>query len=254
MSGIIILQDDNLDTVLHDVKPVMLLLSDGSGLRSDFSIAFKKAAQEKDRIVFAQIDPTKNPIAAERFEMSDKPVLLVWYCGETLARRSRPWGSDVALTIELLENAYAANQPESVVSESIEEKSMTNSNIPTDKPVNVTDETFEELVLQSDLPVLVDYWAEWCGPCRMVAPILDKLAKEFAGQIRIAKVDVDSNPGLSQTFQIRSIPNLMAIKNRTIVFNQPGALPEAPLRDLIQQLIKLEVPVPETRQQPEPSE
>ncbi|MCC6803727.1 MAG: thioredoxin [Anaerolineae bacterium] len=110
------------------------------------------------------------------------------------------------------------------------------------KPVTVTDATFEQEVLNSDLPVLVDFWAAWCGPCRMVAPVLEKLAGEFAGQIKIAKVDVDANPGLSQAFRIQSIPNLMIVKQRTMIFNQPGALPEAALRDLIQQAIALEIP------------
>ncbi|MBZ0280733.1 MAG: thioredoxin [Anaerolineae bacterium] len=112
------------------------------------------------------------------------------------------------------------------------------------KPVIVTDATFEAEVLNHDKPVLVDFWAEWCGPCRMVGPTLEKLAKEFAGQIRIAKVNVDENPGLSQAFKVMSIPNIMLIKNRTIVFNQPGALPEPAFRDIITQLIALEVPTP----------
>lgn len=81
----------------------------------------------------------------------------------------------------------------------------------------------------------------------MVAPILEKLAGEFAGKVRIAKVDVDANPGLSQTFKIMSIPTIMMIKNRTIVFQQPGALPEEAMRDLFQQLVDLEVPDPETQ-------
>ena len=101
--------------------------------------------------------------------------------------------------------------------------------------LELTDNNFEELVLKSDKPVMVDFWAEWCGPCRMVGPILDKLAGEFAGQIKVAKVNVDENPGLSQAFRIQSIPNLMIVKQRTMIFNQPGALPEASLRDLIQQ-------------------
>jgi thioredoxin-like negative regulator of GroEL len=82
----------------------------------------------------------------------------------------------------------------------------------------------------------------------MVAPVLDKMAQEFAGQVRIAKVNVDENPGLSQAFQIMSIPTLMMIKDRTIVFSQPGAMPEPVIRDLIQQLIALEVP-PQDEQQ-----
>ena len=111
--------------------------------------------------------------------------------------------------------------------------------------VKVTDATFQAEVIDQDLPVLVDFWAEWCGPCRQIGPALEKLAQEFEGQVRIAKVNVDENPGLSQTFQIMSIPNLMMIKNRTMVFNQPGALPEPVMRDLIKQLIALEVPAPD---------
>jgi thioredoxin len=111
--------------------------------------------------------------------------------------------------------------------------------------VEVTDETFQAEVLEHDLPVLVDFWAEWCGPCRMVGPILDKMAEEFAGQIRVAKVDVDANPQLSQSFKVMSIPTLMMVKDSTIVFSQPGALPENAVRDLIKQLIALEVPAQE---------
>ena len=111
-------------------------------------------------------------------------------------------------------------------------------------PVNVSDGTFQQDVIDySDtMPVVVDFWAPWCGPCRMVAPILDKLAKEFAGQVRIAKVNVDENPMVSQTFNIMSIPTIMMLKEKTIVFSQPGALPEPALRDLFGQLIKLEIP------------
>jgi thioredoxin 1 len=109
-------------------------------------------------------------------------------------------------------------------------------------PVHVTDADFQAEVLDYPLPVLVDFWAEWCGPCRMVAPVLDKLAGEFAGQVRIAKVNVDENPGLAQAFQIMSIPNIMIFKERTLIFNQPGALPEAAFRDLLQQAVALQIP------------
>ena len=115
---------------------------------------------------------------------------------------------------------------------------------------DVTDASFQSDVLEHDKPIMVDFWAEWCGPCRMVAPTLEKLAKEFAGQIRIAKVNVDENPGVAQAFRIMSIPNIMIIKNRTMIFNQPGALPEPAFRDLITQAIALDMSKVQAEQQP----
>ncbi|TVR24245.1 MAG: thioredoxin [Anaerolineaceae bacterium] len=119
-------------------------------------------------------------------------------------------------------------------------------------PVNVTDNSFQQEVIDHELPVLVDFWAEWCGPCRAVAPVLDKLAEEYAGKVRIAKVNVDENPGLSQYFQIMSIPTMMMFKEQTVVFNQAGALPEPALRDLLNQLVELEIPPRDEAEQADP--
>lgn len=249
MTDPITLTDTNLEEVLNGEKPVMLLITNGDGLRGDFKTAFKKAVDEHPDYVVAQIDPKANPKVAERFEIGDKPVMIAWACGEVKARRVRPWGTDVPLAADMLKEFIPAAAPLETEAEADEAQlnadtppTIKETNVVYDAPVAVTDDTFETEVLASDLPVLVDYWAEWCGPCRMVAPILDKLAAEFAGQVKIAKVDVDSNQGLAQYFRIMSIPTMMAIKDRTIVFNQPGALPEEALRDLIQQLIALEIP------------
>jgi len=93
--------------------------------------------------------------------------------------------------------------------------------------IELTDANFEEKVLKSDKPVLVDFWAEWCGPCRMVGPILEELHKEYEGKAVIGKVDVDSNPGISAQYGIRNIPTVLIFKNGEIVDKQVGAAPKS---------------------------
>jgi len=239
------LTDATLDEVLQGDQPVLILFTNGDGLRGDFRTAFQKAAQEQQGdAVYARLDPDKNPRAAERFGVSDKPILIGMYCGEEVVRRPKPWGTDLPLAVERIQAFVKERGPVAVPQNTPigKDDNVTHPVNIISTPVNVTDATFEDEVLNSDLPVLVDFWAEWCGPCRMVGPILEKLAGEFAGQIKIVKVDVDANPGLSQAFRVSSIPNLMIVKNRTMIFNQPGALPEPVMRDLVQQAINAVIP------------
>jgi thioredoxin 1 len=97
--------------------------------------------------------------------------------------------------------------------------------------LEITDANFEELVLNSDKPVLVDFWAEWCGPCRMVGPVVEEIAKEYDGQAIVGKVNVDNNPGVSMKFGIRNIPALLFFKDGQIVDKQIGAVPKSVLTD-----------------------
>ncbi|MDO8465784.1 MAG: thioredoxin TrxA [Gallionella sp.] len=97
----------------------------------------------------------------------------------------------------------------------------------------VSDATFEAQVLQSPLPVLVDYWAEWCGPCRMIAPILEEIAKEYVGRLSVAKLNVDENQQTPQKFGIRGIPTLMLFKNGNIEATKVGALSKSQLTAFI---------------------
>jgi thioredoxin 1 len=99
------------------------------------------------------------------------------------------------------------------------------------QPIHVSDQNFKAEVLDSATPVLVDFWAVWCGPCKMIAPIVEELAKEYNGKLKVAKMDVDSNPKTAMDFGIRSIPTLLVFKGGTVVEQIIGAVPKRHLVD-----------------------
>ncbi|OGU72182.1 MAG: thioredoxin, partial [Ignavibacteria bacterium RIFCSPLOWO2_02_FULL_55_14] len=97
------------------------------------------------------------------------------------------------------------------------------------KPVEVTDANFDTEVLKSDKPVLVDFWAVWCGPCKMIAPAVEEIAKEYDGKLKVGKLDVDNNQQVSMKFGIRSIPTLLIFKSGRVVDQLVGAVPKRTL-------------------------
>ncbi len=103
--------------------------------------------------------------------------------------------------------------------------------------LEVNDENFEEIVLHSDKLVIVDFWAEWCGPCRMVAPVVEELSNDYADRLIVAKVDVDSNPGTASKYGIRNIPTLLFIKGGVVVDKHVGAAPKTTLAAKVESLL-----------------
>ncbi len=103
--------------------------------------------------------------------------------------------------------------------------------------IHVTDSTFEDEVLKSDTPVIVDYWAEWCGPCRAIAPVLEEIADEYSGKLKVAKLDVDENQATPQKYAVRGIPTLMIFKNGNIIGTKVGQLSKSQLSAFIDSTI-----------------
>ena len=102
------------------------------------------------------------------------------------------------------------------------------------KIIHVSDETFADEVLKADGPVLIDYWAEWCGPCKMIAPILDELAEEYGGKLKIAKLNIDDNPETPPKYNIRGIPTLMLFKDGNVEATKVGAVSKSQLSAFIE--------------------
>lgn len=105
------------------------------------------------------------------------------------------------------------------------------------KPTAVTDKTFEQEVLKAEMPVLIDFWAEWCGPCKMVAPVVEELAGDYDGRIKVVKLDVDQSPTVASRYGIRSIPTLLFFKNGQPVNQVIGAVPKQLLQQKIDQVL-----------------
>lgn len=103
--------------------------------------------------------------------------------------------------------------------------------------VELTDANFDEIVLGSDKPVMIDFWAEWCGPCRMVAPIVDEIHQEYGDKAVIAKVNVDENPNISMKFGIRNIPTIIFLKNGELVDKSVGAVPKNALTEKLDNIL-----------------
>lgn len=233
----IITNDQSIDRVLAAGLPVTLLFTQGQ-VSLDLEQGMAHLAKEHaGHLLLAQIKMSDNPATVKRYQVNRAPGLVTIRNGEVVSKAENISGDDLRKHI-----AYLLGTGPRPAAPDIARPSVATSSTPSQpgsgRPLTVTDASFDREVLHSPQPVLIDFWAPWCGPCRMTDPIVQKLAGELAGRVRVAKVNVDENPGISMRYGIQSIPTMMVVRNGQIIDRWAGALPEPALRNRIAPLLR----------------
>lgn len=222
--------DQSIDRVLNAGLPVLLALLDGTPPPAIDQALKRVASQEAGRLLVVQMSMNDSQQTAKRFKAGGAPALVTVKNGQVLSQANQFQAGDVERHASFLLGRGPKPAAQSAAEPAARPAGGAPSQTGAGQPVNVTDATFEQEVLRSPVPVVVDFWAPWCGPCRMVAPTLDKLAREWSGRVKIAKVNVDENPRVAGSYQVQSIPTMMVVKGGQVTDRWAGALPEPALR------------------------
>ena len=224
--------DQSFERVLATGLPCVFIFLNGAAPAPLLQAMNRLASEYAGDLLLAEIQMQENPVVTKRYQVRQNPSLVAFRKGQIFSRAEGISAADLDSHIaHLLGKApKPANPPTS---------SPGAANRPTgsSQPLAITDRTFDLEVLRSTLPVLVDFWAPWCGPCRMTEPVLEKMAGEMAGRLQIAKVNVDENPLTAQRYGIQSIPTMLVFKGGIILDRWVGALPEAALRSKVAKYI-----------------
>lgn len=227
----IITNDQSIERLLSAPLPVLILF-----WRENIPEAINQemkhiAEQEAGDLIVAKVNTRDNPEAANRFDARQLTLVGVRN-GDEVTRAAMPDASDIKAHVN-----YLLGRGERPARKETAHSKAKVHNGADSRPVAVTDAAFDEMVLQSPLPTLVDFWAPWCGPCHAVAPVLDKLARENAGRLRIAKVNVDQNTHYAGMYGVQGIPTLLLVKDGKVVDRIVGAMPEPALRGRVEHFL-----------------
>jgi thioredoxin 1 len=220
--------DNNLQKVLGQKLPVVLYLYDRSNPNVEQTLR-DLAREHAGKLLVAKVDAAKNAQTYAQYRRPQLPALLTLEAGEVESRAENIRPADVEEHVDFL--LGLGPKPLETAAQTEARSASGATTVP------VTDASFSRDVLQSLVPVLVDFWAPWCGPCHMVAPTLERLAGQYAGKIKIAKLNVDENMQTAQQYRAMSIPMLLMFKDGKVIGKLVGAHPQPNIEQLIRQAL-----------------
>jgi thioredoxin 1 len=197
------------------------------------------AREHAGQVLIVKVNVKDSPAVARRFEVTRTPAVAAVRVGQTLTVAES--AGEAALAGHVAYLLGRGPKPEPARAPQAERRprpAQATEATGTGRPLAVTDATFDEMVLRSPQPVLVDFWAPWCGPCRMIEPAVENLARDAAGRMRVAKVNVDENPAVASRYQVHGIPTMMVVKGGQIVERWSGALPEPALKSRVMRWVR----------------
>jgi len=230
--------DQSLDRVLNAGLPVALVFTDNAPSALADTLV-RLAKQHAGQLLVVKVNPSDNPQSARRFNIGQTPALVTVKGGQPLTSAELVFSAEVEKHVAYLlgQGPQPASQSRPAAQPRSGNGASSGPRTAAGQPLTVTEADFEQQVLRSPEPVLIDFWAPWCGPCRMVAPTVDKLAAELAGRLRVVKINTDENPGLGQRYGIQGIPTMMIFKDGQLVSRWSGALPEGAIRQRLRQAV-----------------
>ncbi len=217
--------DQSIDRVLNAGLPVALVFLNGAAASALETAMHRLAKSYAGQALVVRVPLADSPQAAARFGVHSGPTLVTMR-GDLEIDRAEHVAAD-ELEQHMLYLLGKVSRP----------AASAKTNAAPSQPVNVTDASFAREVMQSSTPVVVDFWAPWCGPCRSVAPVLDRLAQELSGRVKIAKLNVDENPITPQQYGVQGIPTMLIVKDGKVVDRWVGALPEPAIRSRLAKVL-----------------